>query len=211
MTSTTLSFQQVSTFRQQVAVLAVALILPWTAFPQAPMGAAPGIKLTVKEGEGALNNIRTLRAKEPVVLVTDVADRPVAGAQVTFLLPDLGASGIFPNGSTLTVTTGADGLAVGRGLKPNNVVGQYQIRVVASYRGQTARAAINQTNAAPQKSGGGGGKTALILALLGGAGAAVALGVSRGGGGNSSNPTQPPTTPAGTSITPGGSTFGPPK
>lgn len=209
MTSTTLSFQQLSTFRRHVAVVAVLLILPWSALPQTPMGAAPGIRLTVREGEGALNNIRTLRAKEPVVQVTDAAGRPLAGAQVTFLLPDLGASGIFPNGSTLTVTTGADGMAVGRGLKPNNVVGQYQIRVVASYQGQTARAAINQTNAAPGKSGGSGGRTALILALIGGAGAAVALGVSRGGGGNSSNQTQ--NSPPGTSITPGGSTFGPPK
>jgi hypothetical protein len=190
--------------------LAVAILLAMLGgalplFPQSA-GAEAGIKIVVKEGEGALNNIRTLRAKDPVVLITDAADKPVAGAQVAFLLPDLGASGVFPSGATATVTTGPDGIATIRGMKPNNVVGQFQIRVTSSYQGQVARAAINQTNAAPPKSG-GGGKTALIVALLGGAGAAVAIGVTRGGG-SSPTPTQPNPT---TSISAGGSTFGPPR
>ncbi|HUQ94264.1 MAG TPA: hypothetical protein VM120_21470 [Bryobacteraceae bacterium] len=189
---------------------ALLLALPWQpslAVAQAQQGAVPEIKVTVKEGEGALNNIRTLRAKEPVVQVTDATDRPIAGAQVTFLVPELGASGMFgTSGSTLTVSTAADGLATGRGLKPNNVVGQFQIRVVASYQGQTARAIINQTNAASQKSSSNAGKTAIILALVGGAGAAVAVGVTRGGNKTSASPT-----PAGTSISAGGSTFGPPR
>ena len=192
--------------RRPIAVLTLVL---WTLplVPQAGWGqtgaAASGIKITVKEGDGALNNIRTSRAKEPVVIVTDAEDRPVAGAQVTFLLPDMGASGMFPaSGTTMVVTTGPDGTAVGRGMKPNNVVGQFQIRVTASYQGgQTARTVITQTNAAP-KSSGSAGKTALILAILGGAGAAAAIGLTRG----SENPR-----PAGTSISAGGSTFGPPQ
>jgi hypothetical protein len=188
------------------AILLTLLCGALPLFPQTA-GAEAGIKITVREGEGALNNIRTLRAKDPVVLVTDAADKPLAGAQVAFLLPDLGASGVFPSGTTATVTTGPDGIATIRGLKPNNVVGQFQIRVTASYQGQVARAAINQTNAAPPKSG-GGGKTALIVALLGGAGAAVAIGVTRSGGSSPTTPTQPNPT---TSISAGGSTFGPPR
>jgi hypothetical protein len=192
--------------RRPIAVLTIAFwMLPSIpVWSQAPSPATvSGIKITVKEGDGALNNIRTLRAREPVVVVTDTADRPLAGAQVTFLLPEMGASGMFAaSGTTMIVTTGADGVAVGRGLKPNNVVGQFQIRVAASYQGgQTARATITQTNAAP-KSSGNGTKTALIVALIGGARAAAAIGLTRGG--NNSQP-------AGTSISAGGSTFGPPQ
>jgi len=194
--------------RQHCAILTL-LALTSTVMPVFGQGAgaAAGIKIAVKEGEGALNNIRTLKAKDPVVVVTDTADKPLAGVQVAFLLPDLGASGVFPSGTTATVTTGPDGVATIRGMKPNNVVGPFQIRITASYQGHVARAVINQTNAAPQKSGGGGGKTALIVALVGGAGAAVAVGVTRGGkSGTSPTPTNPTT-----SISAGGSTFGPPR
>jgi hypothetical protein len=169
-------------------------------------GAAAGIKITVKEGDGALNNIQSQRAKEPLVVVTDVTDHPIAGASVTFLLPDLGPSALFPaTGSSLTVITGPDGAALGRGMRPNNVVGEFQIRVVASYQGQTARAILTQTNAASKPSGSGGGKTALLVALIGGAGAAVAVGVTRGGK-SSAAPAANPTT-----ISAGGSSFGPPR
>lgn len=192
--------------QQLVALLAVFLILPARpVLGEQDAGAVPAtIRINIKEGEGALNNIRTLRAKEPVVLVTDAAGRPIPGVQVTFILPDFGASGVFPSGSTLTVATGPDGIAVGRGLKPNNVIGTFEIRVAASYQGQTNRLVISQTNAASQKSGGSGTKTAILLAVLGGAGAAVAVGVTRGGKSTSAaNPS--------TSISAGGSSFGPPK
>ncbi|MBL8229293.1 MAG: hypothetical protein JNL98_12475 [Bryobacterales bacterium] len=193
-------------FRTLVAGITLVLLLPWQLLmAQGGIpGATPGIKLTVKEGDGALNNIKVMRAKEPVVVVTDASDRPMAGVAVTFILPELGPSAMFPQGFSTTITTGADGVAIGRGMKPNNVVGEFEIRVVASFQGQTARAVIKQTNAAPQVSGGGGKKAAIIVAVLGGAGAAVALGVTRSG---KSNPSQP----SGTSISAGGSTFGPPR
>lgn len=177
----------------------VGTVLPQTA------GEA-GLTVAVREGEGALNNIRTMRAKEPVVVVQDANQRPVAGATVTFLMPELGASGAFASGTSLMVTTGEDGMAVGKGLKPNNVVGEFEIRVVASYQGQTARAVIHQTNAAPKASmASGGKKTAVLLAVIGGAGAAVAVGVTRGGSKSpgAANPS--------TSISAGGTTFGPPR
>jgi len=194
--------------RRITALLAaVAMIIQQTpVWAQAGAGAPPAIKVTVREGEGALNNIRTQQAKDPVIIVTDTAGRPVAGATVTFTTPDLGASGVFPTGNSVTVTTGPDGVAIARGMRPNNVVGQFQIRVSAVHAGQTVRIALSQTNAAPQKSGGGGGKTALLVAILGGAAAGVAVGVTRGG-----SKTNSPTTPSGTSISAGGSSFGPPR
>ncbi|MBL8175598.1 MAG: carboxypeptidase regulatory-like domain-containing protein [Bryobacterales bacterium] len=194
--------------RRLTAVLAaVAMTLQQSpVWAQAGAGAPPAIKITVREGDGALNNIRTQQAKDPVIIVTDMEGRPVAGAQVTFTTPDLGATGVFPTGNSVTVVTGPDGTAIARGMKPNNVVGQFQIRVSAVHAGQTVRVALNQTNAAPQKSGGGGGKTALLVAILGGAAAGVAVGVTRSG-----NKTNSPSTPSGTSISAGGSTFGPPR
>ena len=173
-----------------------------------------GLKIEVVEGEGAINNISEGRARDPVVRVTDDDNRPVAGAAVTFLLPELGAGGSFPTGSSVTLTTGDDGVAAARGLKPNNVAGEFQIRVTASYRGVTARALITQNNAAPSApvAKKGSGKTIAILAILGGgaAGAAVAL---AGKGGSTAGATPAPPTPAPrppTTITPGGGTFGPP-
>jgi hypothetical protein len=187
--------------RRVMAVIAVLLTIQ---IPQAwAQGAAAGLRVTIKEGDGALNNIRAARAKEPVVVVTDADNRPIKGAAVVFILPEMGASGLFPTGSSTTVSTDENGIAIGRGLRPNNVVGPFEIRAVASYNQMTGRAILKQTNVAPAKSG-GGGKTALILALVGGGGAAVALGVVKSGGKSTQN------NPS-TSITVGGSTFGPPR
>lgn len=196
--------------RQSVALVLV-LGLIWPAMPQQP-AAEPNeestIKVIVKEGEGALNNIRTLRAKEPVIAVTDSNDQPIPGAAVTFLAPDLGPSVVFPNGNSLMVTTDEHGVATGSGMRTNNQAGPVEIRVVASHQGHTARAVIHQTNAAPKAAAapGNGRKTAVLLAVLGGAGAAVAVGVTRGGKNGSSTPANP-----GTSISAGGTTFGPPR
>lgn len=105
--------------------------------------------------------------------------------------------------------TNNQGLAVGRGLKPNGVQGQYQIRVNASFRGQTASVSISQTNALAAATGaaaaGVSGKLiALILVAAGGAAAAGAVVATRGGG-SSSSPNVAPTT-----IAAGAGTVGPP-
>lgn len=193
-----------STIRPILACLCSLLVFHSSSAPLFGQGAEAGISIQVKEGEGALNLIRQLKAKEPVVVVSDAAGKPIEGAAVTFILPELGASGVFPGGTQLTVTTDGAGLAVGRGLKPNNVVGPFKIRVVASYQGVSARSEITQTNAAPEKGGGGGGgpsKTLWIIALVGG-GAAAAAGVAFTRGGGKSSP--------GAVITPGSSVFNPP-
>src|SRR3970282_16468 len=99
-------------------------------------------------------------------------------AVVTFLLPDRGASGTFANGArSLSVTTDAQGRAVATGLQPNNVEGQYQIRVSAPHQGQLASATITQSNAvsaaaaagagAGAGAAAGAGKLIAILAIVG--------------------------------------------
>jgi hypothetical protein len=188
--------------------LGCCLLLLTPAFGQVeqPEG---GLKVVVREGEGAVNNIRQLRAKEPVIEVQDANGQPLKGVAVSFVLPDLGASGVFSNGaSSLALLTDEKGLAVGRGLRPNNVVGQYEIRVVASYQGQTGRAVISQTNAAPAgsgSSGGGGKKAAIVLLIVGGAAAGAAVGLTQ----RKSSSTA--AAPSSTTISPGGTTIGPPR
>jgi hypothetical protein len=164
-------------------------------------------RVEVLEGDGAINNIKLHRAKEPVVRIVDQDGHPLAKVAVTFLLPDKGPGGTFADGkNSLTVMTDADGRAVGRGLRPNNSAGQFQIHVTASFQGQAAVANVIQTNATPAQ--GGSSKTLLIVLLVAGAAAGVGAAAALGKGGSSSSTTPPTNT--GVVITPGSPSFGHP-
>ncbi|MGO4880107.1 MAG: hypothetical protein ACLP59_04720 [Bryobacteraceae bacterium] len=158
------------------------------------------LNLVIVEGEGAVNNLRQRVVREPIVRVEDQNHKPVAGALVSFLLPGNGAGGTFADGAKLlTVTTDANGQAVARGIKSNNVSGQYKIQITASLGKLTATAAINESNAAAAAAAGMATSTKLIiiLAIAGAVAGGVAYGVTRGGGssGNSA-----------TALSPGGAT-----
>jgi hypothetical protein len=188
------------------------------ALPISPVAVAqdapPKINLVIVEGEGAINNVRQRTAREPIVQVEDENHKPIAGAMVVFALPSQGAGGAFAGGThTLTVMTDNTGRAVARGLRPNNVQGQFQIHVNASYQGQTASAVISQTNALAAAAAGGAaaagisGKLIAVLVIVGAAaagGAAYAVHASGGG-------TTAATIPAATTIAPGTGTVGPPR
>lgn len=147
--------------------------------------AAGKIQIVIVEGEGAINNVRQRVAREPIVQVEDENRKPIAGAAVTFLLPNQGAGATFANGArSLTITTDAQGRAAARGLRPNSVNGQYEIRVNASHQGQTASATISQTNAIAAAAAGIGisAKLLTILAIAGGAVAVGTVAATRGNG-----------------------------
>jgi hypothetical protein len=171
----------------------------------APGGAqTAGLKIVVQEGQGAINNIQQHRAKEPVVQVLDADGAPVVGASVSFLLPDNGAGGEFADGAhMLAVITDDKGQAVARGLRPNEAAGEFQIRVTASYHGETASVAITQINAEPAAAKSGNGKLVLILAIVGGAAAAGAAAALGHKGSSSSTGTPPPPPPTSTVLVPG--------
>lgn len=172
----------------------------------APAAGAGRIRIVIVEGEGAINNVRQRVAREPIVQVEDENRRPVAGAAVTFLLPNQGAGATFANGGqSLTITTDAQGRAVARGLRPNNVNGQYEIRVNASSQGRTATATISQTNAVAAGAAAAGLSTKLIAILVAAGGAAAAGAVVATRGGNGSNGPTP------TVIVPGSPTVGGPQ
>jgi len=175
---------------------------------------AESLRVVVLEGDGAINNIRIQRAKEPVVRVETAAGSPVAGAAVTFLAPTQGPGVVFIGGGlTTTVITDAEGRAIGRGLKPNKIGGQFEIRVSASYQGSSATARIIQTNAEPVELSRGSSKTIAILVIVGGAVAGGAALAARGGGNKSASGAPPAATPSAvtsTVITAGTPVFGPP-
>jgi len=163
-------------------------------------------RIEVLEGDGAINNIRLHRAKEPVVRVVDQDGHPIPNVAVSFLLPDKGAGGTFADGQTfLTVMTDENGRAVAHGLRPNGNAGQFEIRVTTSFEGHAATATRLQTNAEPAQ-GGGSSKTILIVALIGGAAAAGAAVALKGKSSTTTTTTNP-----GAVISPGNPTFGPPR
>lgn len=178
-------------------------------FAQAP---AHTLNLVIVEGDGAINNIRQRTAREPIVQVEDENHKPVAGAAVIFLLPEHGPGGTFADGShSLTVTTNAQGRAAAHGIHLNNAQGQFQIGVNATYNGMTATATISQSIAVGAAGGAGAGvaaglsaKAIVIIVVAAAAAAGGAAYAATHTGGSSS------TTVAGTTITPGTGTVGPP-
>jgi len=142
------------------------------------------LNISILEGEGSINNIRQRVAREAMVQVDDENHKPVAGAAVTFFLPEHGASGVFSNGSrSLTVVTDNAGRAVARGIVPNKVAGDMPIRVVARFKSLDANTIIHQQNAAAAAAAGGAisGKVLaiILIAAAGVAGGVVAA--TRGG------------------------------
>lgn len=185
--------------------LALSLTLP------AQTTGAESLRVVVVEGGGAINNLVARTARDPVVQVLDASGKPVAGATVTFTLPSTGPSGTFLDGSqTATVPTGEDGRAAARGLKPNKTAGQFTIRVMASWRGQTGRAAIVQTNAGSASSGSRNKKIIIGTVIAGAVAGAVLAAAGGGGGGNSGGNAAAPT-PVATPPVAGTPVFGPPR
>jgi hypothetical protein len=188
--------------------LIALLLLNFSGLPV--WGQTPtSLQIVIVEGQGAINNVKQRVNREPIVQVEDENHKPVAGAAVIFFLPNQGPGGTFANGSTsLTTTTNAQGQAVARGIRFNNQAGAMEIRVAASFAGQTASAIITQTNVLGAAASGGsvGGmslttKLLIIGAVVGGAVAAGVIVANRG-----SSTTATPTT----TITPGTVSVGAP-
>ena len=134
----------------------LVLMLAWPcAAMRGQLASAPAqvglqsLHIDILEGEGALNNIRQRDAREPVVQVTDENHKPVAGAVVLFEIHG-GASGagatFAGQATTLSVTTGADGIARTAGLTVTKSPGSYTISVTASLGSLVASVVVHQSN-----------------------------------------------------------------
>ena len=182
--------------------VSLATFLAHALFAQAPVPvgvptAPKQLNIVIVEGEGGINSIKQRTSREAIIQVEDENHRPIAGVAVAFILPNVGASGTFADGSKiLMLTTDETGKAVARGLTPNNVSGTMSMRVTANYQGVSANATITQTNVAAAATtvgtagtvaAGLSAKTIAILAVVGAVaagGAAVAATRGGGGGGN---------------------------
>jgi hypothetical protein len=168
------------------------------------------LQIVIVEGDGAINNVKQRVNREPIVQVEDENHKPVAGAAIIFFLPNDGPGGVFANSTTsLTTTTNAQGQAVARGIRFNNQAGSMQIRVAASFAGQTASAIITQTNvvgaSASGSSSGGTSLTTKILIIGAVVGAGIAAGTIVANRGGTST-----TGPSTVTINPGTVTVGGP-
>ncbi|MCX6622139.1 MAG: hypothetical protein NTY38_13940, partial [Acidobacteria bacterium] len=137
-------------------LLAALLLLPqpvWTQQTAQPKPAAPepqagSLKVTVVEGEGAVNNIRAKTATSPAVEVRDEKGQPVARAEVIFELPYAGPGGTFGQGMRYrTARTNDQGRATATEYVPNQHEGKFNIRVSVSSGPLTANTVIAQSNA----------------------------------------------------------------
>lgn len=196
----------------QTGASILALFLCCVALPASQqMGdpaAKPGLSIQVVEGDGAINSIRLHRGHDPVVRLVNPEGEPIAGATVTFVLPATGASATFgDSGLSLTVPTAADGTATARGLRPNGIAGQFQIRVIASWNGSPASATLTETNAEPAPHAGRSKKIAIVAVIAGAAIGGVAAAAAQKSGSNSSS-SSASATPG--SINSGTPTIGPP-
>jgi len=139
----------------------------------AQAGQPKSLLITIVEGEGALNDIRTRTAREPIVQVDDENHKPVAGALVLFSLDKTGSQfANFAGGPSLSVHTDEAGRAVAHVFQVTQKKGNYHISVHASYGAElrlfsreqgavvaeelVADAVISQTNVA---QGGAGSAT----------------------------------------------------
>jgi hypothetical protein len=189
---------------------------PGTTSPasQAPgvvaSGQPKGLFINIIEGEGALNDIRTRTAREPIVEVDDENHKPVAGALVLFAIDNGGSSSPFASFSganTVSVTTDEAGRAVGRGFQVTQHKGQYKINVRANKGELQADSVILQANIEVLVSPSGAPTAAAVVAhhhwgwIIGGiaaAGAAAGIVIATH---SSSSPT---------TVTPGTGTVGAP-
>ena len=189
---------------------ALGTLFMWLAAAQ-----SPPITIRVLEGDNAINSIKMHRGHDPVVQVLSDSGEPLPHATVSFLLPATGAGATFGDrGLSTTVETDSHGRAMGRGLVPNRVEGQFNIRVTASWQGEAANATIQQTNAEPAAKS---ARSKWIVAGVVAAGAAGGAIAALGGGksSNSSPVASAAATTGGTAapsvtINPGTPSFGPP-
>lgn len=104
-----------------------------------------GLRILVLEGQGGVNSVKSQTAINPVVQVLDSLDQPVQGATVTFEVSPMGPGGTFEIDVSATVKSDFNGQATVV-FTPNKTPGDFTIKVTASLAGQTATAAIRQTN-----------------------------------------------------------------
>ena len=160
------------------------------------------LRIQVMEGEGAVYALGARVSRPLTVLISDETGKPVAGASVSFHLPEEGPGGTFGNGlRTDVATTDSNGHANPHAMQVNRTPGRFQIRVVAA-KEQARVGAVTFQYIADAKTAGapdssprrtpivtsGKLKWVVVAALAGGAAVAGAL-IGGHGGSQAAAPT----------------------
>jgi len=91
------------------------------------------LHIRIVAGDGGNHAPGSHAGKPLTVEVTDATGKPVAGAKVSFQVPEEGPSGLFTNGlRTDLATTDANGRAAVHGLQFNRVAGSFNVRITAA-------------------------------------------------------------------------------
>jgi hypothetical protein len=162
----------------RLAAFAVTLVCPATA--QVAI-----LQIQIVEGEGGVHAPGSRSARPLTVEVTDETGRPVAGAAVSFHLPEEGPGGTLASGLRTDVAmTDGQGRVALRGLQVNRSPGRFTIRIVAS-KEQARAGVISSQYVAEPRSGAateapkGRAKWLVVAALVGGGAAAGILSAGR--------------------------------
>jgi len=177
----------------------IALVISLAGAAAAQVGI---LQIRVIEGEGTVHVPGSRAGRSLTVLVTDEAGKAVAGAAVSFHLPENGPGGTFVNGLRTDVAIAdAHGRASIRGFQANRLPGQFQIRIVASK--EQARAGtvsfqyVGETASGVSRAGPGRKWVVIAAAAAGG----VLAGALASRGSSASVVPPPPVTPSAPSLT----------
>ena len=174
--------------RSNLSAAALVVALAGTATAQVAV-----LQIQILEGEGGVHAPGARLARPLMLAVTDETGHPVAGAAVSFNLPEDGPSGAFASGlRTDVATTDQLGRATLRSIQLNRIAGRFQIRIIASkeqaragtvsfqYIADPGSGAAAAGSARAHSASRGRGKWIAIVALVG-AGAAAGVVASRSG------------------------------
>lgn len=104
------------------------------------------LNIVVRDGEGAVHNLRRKAVSPVTVEVRDERNRPVPEAKVRFTMPEIGPGGRFVDGSrTLETFTDANGRAGFSSFVLNEHEGRFSVTVNAIAKGREAGTAITQS------------------------------------------------------------------
>ena len=91
------------------------------------------VQIRVIAGDGAVHQPGARSMRALTVEITEETGKPVAGAAVSFHLPESGPGGLFLNGlRTEVAITDVQGHATLRGMLANRTPGRFQIRILVS-------------------------------------------------------------------------------
>ena len=185
------------------ACLAGALVIAHSCLAIAQIA---NLQIKVIAGDAVTHAARARSSQPLTVQIADETGRAVAGAVVSFRLPDEGPGGLFASGLRTDIQiTEANGRASVRHLQLNNTPGDFLIRVIAAKDQSRASTVLRQSilGMAPQsdhtlmpKAKAKSGKKWIVLGVL-------AAGVAGGlGAGVAARPANRPAAPAPVTIGP---------